>query len=216
VDRNRLADGEGPLVDHVDRLQEIARAHEVAHRLALVVHRLDPARDRDGLRIVRLGQAQVQLLGANQQPRRRARHDLRRPGARHRERAEIVQLIRTCRPRPHRRGPRGCSRRRGTAPRTRSRARCRRPRARRPVRPGPSLITTTLSDIASASAWSWVTKTVVMFEVALDALQLDPHVLAQVGVERRERLVEQQHVGLDHDGAGERDALLLAAGQLAG
>ena len=34
-------------------------------------------------------------------------------------------------------------------------------------------------------------------------------------IERRERLVEQQKVGLERDGAGERHALLLAAGELA-
>ena len=46
----------------------------------------------------------------------------------------------------------------------------------------------------------------------LDRRQLDAHVFAQVGVERRERFVEQQHVGFDDDGARQRDALLLAAG----
>ena len=35
------------------------------------------------------------------------------------------------------------------------------------------------------------------------------------GVERRERLVEEQHLRLGHEGAGDGDALLLAAGQLA-
>ncbi len=35
-------------------------------------------------------------------------------------------------------------------------------------------------------------------------------------VERRERLVEQQHVGIDDEGAGEADALPHAAGQLLG
>ena len=33
-------------------------------------------------------------------------------------------------------------------------------------------------------------------------------------VEVRERLVEQQHLGLDHQGAGDGDALQLAAGEL--
>ncbi len=39
---------------------------------------------------------------------------------------------------------------------------------------------------------------------------------ADLGVERRERLVEQEHLRLVGDGAGERDALLLAAGELVG
>ncbi len=50
---------------------------------------------------------------------------------------------------------------------------------------------------------------------ALQLLQLDPHALAQLGVEIGERLVEQQDLRLDHEAAGERDALLLAAGKLA-
>src|SRR3546814_2512168 len=48
----------------------------------------------------------------------------------------------------------------------------------------------------------------------LQALQLDLHFLAQLEVERRERLVEQQHPGLARQRAGERPALLLAAGEL--
>ena len=49
----------------------------------------------------------------------------------------------------------------------------------------------------------------------LDGAQLVAHMLAQLEVERRERLVEQQHLGLDRERAGDRDALLLAAGELA-
>lgn len=48
----------------------------------------------------------------------------------------------------------------------------------------------------------------------LEVCQLAAHVLAQAGVEVRQRLVEQQQVGLDDDGAGKRHALLLAARQL--
>ena len=51
-------------------------------------------------------------------------------------------------------------------------------------------------------------------ELALQQLELGAHLDAQLGVEVGQRLVEQQHLGLDHDGAGERDALLLAAGEL--
>ena len=45
----------------------------------------------------------------------------------------------------------------------------------------------------------------------MDALDLDLHLLAQVLVERAQRLVEQQHVGIEDEAAGERHALLLAA-----
>jgi hypothetical protein len=55
-------------------------------------------------------------------------------------------------------------------------------------------MTATVSDIARASDWSWVTYSV---EVA-------------------EWLVEQQQLGPAHQGAGEGDALLLAARQLGG
>ena len=44
------------------------------------------------------------------------------------------------------------------------------------------------------------------------APQFDPH----LGVERAERFVQQQHRGIDRQGAGQRDALLLSAGQLFG
>ena len=47
-------------------------------------------------------------------------------------------------------------------------------------------------------------------------LQLFLHVLAELQVERAERLVEQQHLWPVDQRAGERDALALAAGQLAG
>ena len=52
-------------------------------------------------------------------------------------------------------------------------------------------------------------------DVALDALQLDLQLLAQLQVERAERLVEQQHGGAVDERARERDALLLAARELA-
>ena len=50
---------------------------------------------------------------------------------------------------------------------------------------------------------------------ALDLAQLDLHLLAQLGVEIGERLVEQQDLRPDHESAGQRHALLLAARQLA-
>ena len=52
-------------------------------------------------------------------------------------------------------------------------------------------------------------------ELALEQLELDLHLLAQLAVERAERLVEQQHARAVDERPGERDALLLAAGQLA-
>ena len=53
-------------------------------------------------------------------------------------------------------------------------------------------------------------------DVALDRLELDLHLLAQLEVERAERLVEQQHLRAVDQRAGERHALALAAGELVG
>ena len=52
--------------------------------------------------------------------------------------------------------------------------------------------------------------------LALDPLQLDLHLLAELEVERPERLVEQEHLGLVDDRAGQRHALALAPGELGG
>jgi hypothetical protein len=49
-------------------------------------------------------------------------------------------------------------------------------------------------------------------DLAMDTLDLDLHLLAQVLVERAEGLVEQQHIGIEHEAARERHPLLLAAG----
>jgi hypothetical protein len=51
-------------------------------------------------------------------------------------------------------------------------------------------------------------------DLALDALELDLHLLAQLEVQRAERLVEQQHLRAVDDRPGQRDALALAAGEL--
>ena len=51
-------------------------------------------------------------------------------------------------------------------------------------------------------------------DLALDRLELHLHLLAQLEVERAERLVEQQHGGPVDERAGERDALALAAREL--
>ena len=48
-------------------------------------------------------------------------------------------------------------------------------------------------------------------DLALDRLELHLHLLAQLEVERAERLVEQQHRGPVHERARERHALALAA-----
>ena len=52
-------------------------------------------------------------------------------------------------------------------------------------------------------------------DLPLDLLQLDLHLLAQLQVERAERLVEQQHLRPVHQRPGERDPLTLTAGELA-
>ena len=49
----------------------------------------------------------------------------------------------------------------------------------------------------------------------MQLLELDAHLHAQLGVEVRQRLVEQEHVRVAHDGAAQRHALALAAGELA-
>ena len=51
-------------------------------------------------------------------------------------------------------------------------------------------------------------------ELLLDPLQLDLELLAQLEVERAERLVEQERLRPVHDRARERHALALAAGEL--
>ena len=75
----------------------------------------------------------------------------------------------------------------------------------------PWLNTAMRSLIESASSWSWVTKTKVMPDLVLDALQLDLHLLAQLEVEGAERLVEQQHLGPVDQRPGQGHPLALAA-----
>ena len=53
-------------------------------------------------------------------------------------------------------------------------------------------------------------------EVAVQLAEFDPHVAAQGGVEVGQRLVEEEDLGVAHDGAADGDALALTAGQLAG
>ena len=80
----------------------------------------------------------------------------------------------------------------------------------------PLFITATVSAMVMASSWSWVTWMKVRPDLGLDALELDLHLAAQLEVERAERLVEQQHLGVVDQGAGQGDALLLPAGELGG
>ena len=56
---------------------------------------------------------------------------------------------------------------------------------------------------------------VVMPPLLLQDADLARHLLAQRGIQVGQRLVEQQHARLDRQRARQRDALLLAAGQLA-
>ena len=53
-------------------------------------------------------------------------------------------------------------------------------------------------------------------DLALDPLELELHDLPQLEVECAERFVEQQRARVVHQRAGQRDALLLAAGELCG
>ena len=53
-------------------------------------------------------------------------------------------------------------------------------------------------------------------DLALERLELELHLLAELEVEGAERFVEEQHRRLVDQGPGERDALLLAAGHLPG
>ncbi len=53
-------------------------------------------------------------------------------------------------------------------------------------------------------------------ELVLQAHHLESRALAQLAVERRQRLVEQQNLGSLDQGAGERHALALTTGKLRG
>ena len=52
-------------------------------------------------------------------------------------------------------------------------------------------------------------------QALVQLLDLGAHLHAQLGVEVRQRLVEQEHLRIAHDGAAHGDALALAAGELA-
>jgi hypothetical protein len=50
----------------------------------------------------------------------------------------------------------------------------------------------------------------------VEPLELDPHLHAQLGVQVGQRLVEEEHLGVPHDGAAHRHPLALATRELAG
>ena len=130
--------------------------------------------------------------------------------------------VRTSRPRP---GTRRARRRRAggssaacrrTAPPTRWPGAPRSRRACRAARRRPSRSTATRSPSASASAWSCVTYSAVT-PVSSCTRRISPRVRhAQLGVEVRQRLVEQQHARSRRQRARQRHPLALAAGELAG
>ena len=70
------------------------------------------------------------------------------------------------------------------------------------------------SAMVTASSWSWVTKRKVVLISRCKLLEKALHLPAKLGVERAERLVEENEPRLADDGAGKRDALLLAAAEL--
>ena len=79
----------------------------------------------------------------------------------------------------------------------------------------PPSMNTSVSPTSRANDISCVTTTMVMplcGQVAHDV----EHLADQLRVERRGGLVEEHQLGLHRQGAGDRDALLLAAGQLVG
>ena len=61
-----------------------------------------------------------------------------------------------------------------------------------------------------------MTKIVVTSRLVVEAAQPGAQVLADLGVERAEGLVEQQHLRLDRQRPGQRHPLALAAGELVG
>ena len=89
------------------------------------------------------------------------------------------------------------------------------PRAARARRSRRASMNTIVSATVRAKPISWVTQIMVM----PSSRELDhdvQHLLDHLGIERRGRLVEQHHLRLHAERAGDGDALLLAARELAG
>ena len=82
------------------------------------------------------------------------------------------------------------------------------------MRPGCGDISMTRSPRHTASRTLWVTNTIVLRRVRPDVLDVAVKLLARQRVERRERLVHQQHARIGRERARQRDALLHAARQL--
>ena len=78
----------------------------------------------------------------------------------------------------------------------------------------PAFITASRLAIDIASSWSCVTIDEGEAELLLQAHQLEARALAQLAVERGQRLVEQQELGPLDQRAGQRHALALAAREL--
>ena len=72
------------------------------------------------------------------------------------------------------------------------------------------------SESCTASVMLWVISSVVCFEVLLDLQHLVAEQQPGLLVERGERLVHQQDLGLGGERAGDGDALAHAAGEFAG
>ena len=81
--------------------------------------------------------------------------------------------------------------------------------------PAAGVMTTTRSARATASATLWVTKHDRARPLEPEALELGVELLAGEGVERAERLVEQQHRGIADQRPSERGALRHAPRELA-
>jgi len=69
-------------------------------------------------------------------------------------------------------------------------------------------------EIASASCCEWVTEDEGYADLALQCDQLALHLFAQLGIERTQRLVEQQQARLVDQPARQRHTLFLATRQL--
>ena len=75
-------------------------------------------------------------------------------------------------------------------------------------------MTATVSPIAIASSWSWVTKTAVTPLLLQQASHLLPHAATQPSIQIGEWFVKQKHIGLRCKRTRQRHTLLLSARQL--
>ena len=83
------------------------------------------------------------------------------------------------------------------------------------MRAGPAVSTTTRVPRNTASVMPWVTKMMVFFASSQIPQQLEVHLFARERVERAERLVHQDQLGIVHEGARDCSPLgLHAAGKL--